>query len=201
MSKIVISETDLNALKSKDEVLAKYIDSVDIPLRYTSETFFIEVVKTLIGQLVSTKAASTIYSRLDDLLTIVNEDNFLNADKNEVLACGISERKYSYVSKIASDMKYGILDYQDLYDKSDEEIINILIAYPGIGLWSAEMLLIHGLKRPDVLAYGDLGIRKGICEVYGLEELSKDDFNLIKERLSPYGTIASLYFWKAYSGE
>ncbi len=201
MSKIVISETDLNALKSKDEVLAKYIDSVDIPLRYTSETFFIEVVKTLIGQLISTKAASTIYSRLDDLLTIVNEDNFLNADKNEVLACGISERKYSYVSKIASDMKYGILDYQDLYDKSDEEIINILIAYPGIGLWSAEMLLIHGLKRPDVLAYGDLGIRKGICEVYGLEELSKDDFNLIKERLSPYGTIASLYFWKAYSGE
>lgn len=201
MNKIDISKADLRALKSKDEVLAKYIDSVDIPIRYTSDTFFIEVVKTLIGQLISTKAASTIYTRLEDLLLEVNEDNFLNEKKSAIIACGVSERKYSYVSKIASDIKYGILDYQDLYEKSDEEIINILMAYPGIGLWSAEMLLIHGLKRPDVLAYGDLGIRKGICEVYGLETLSKDDFNLIKERLSPYGTIASLYFWKAYSGE
>lgn len=201
MNKIDISKADLRALKSKDEVLAKYIDSVDIPIRYTSDTFFIEVVKTLIGQLISTKAASTIYTRLEDLLLEVNEDNFLNEKKSAIIACGVSERKYSYVSKIASDIKYGILDYQDLYEKSDEEIINILMAYPGIGLWSAEMLLIHGLKRPDVLAYGDLGIRKGICEVYGLETLSKDDFYLIKERLSPYGTIASLYFWKAYSGE
>lgn len=63
------------------------------------------------------------------------------------------------------------------------------------------MLLIHGLRRPGVLAYGDLGIRNGIVKVYGLQNLNKEQFNVIKERLSPFNTIASLYFWQAYTGE
>lgn len=201
MNKFIISQEDLSALKRQDKFLAAFIDSVDVPKRYYSKTLYKEIVKTVIGQLISTKAADTIYQRLEELLGEVNETNFLNADKVAVIKCGISERKYGYITNLSYDLKYGILDFQELENKSDDEVIKLLCNYPGIGEWSAEMILMHGLLREDVLSFNDLGIRKGICKVYGLEDLSRSEFKEIKQRISPYGTIASLYFWKAYSGE
>ncbi len=201
MRKLEIHPDDLEQLKSKDDVLKKYIESVEIPERYGSDTLFQEICKTVIGQLISTKAADTIYSRLEDLLIEVNEDKYLEFSKEDIVTCGISSKKYETIYNLAYDLKYDILDYQELSKQSDEEIIELLTAYPGIGLWSAEMLLIHGLRRPDVLAYGDLGIRNGIVKVYGLQNLNKEQFDVIKERLSPFNTIASLYFWQAYTGE
>lgn len=69
----------------------------------------------------------------------------------------------------------------------------------GIGEWTAEMLLIHSLQRADVLSYKDLGIRRGIMRLYGLEELSKQEFNVYRKRYSPYGTVASIYLWEISS--
>lgn len=138
---------------------------------------------------------------MEDLLIEVNEDKYLEFSKEDIVTCGISSKKYETIYNLTYDLKYDILDYQELSEQSDEEIIELLTAYPGIGLWSAEMLLIHGLRRPDVLAYGDLGIRNGIVKVYGLQNLNKEQFDVIKERLSPFNTIASLYFWQAYTGE
>ena len=201
MLRIEINKDDLEALKAKDEVLKAYIESVPVPIRMCSETIYIELCKTIIGQLISTKAVATIYGRLQSLLKDVTVDNFLEAKKEDIIACGISEKKYVYIYNLTKDMKYGILDFQEISNKSDEEIIELLTAYPGIGEWSAQMILIHGLRRPNVLAYGDLGIRNGIVKVYELENLSKEQFNVIKERLSPFNTIASLYFWQAYQGE
>lgn len=201
MNKLVINLEDVEKLKALDNVLATYINSSPIPDRDCGETIFIEIVQTIIGQLVSTKAAATIYRRLKDLLGEVNELNFINEPKENIVACGVSEKKYTNIHKLASHMNCGILDFQQMECKSDEEIIELLCHYPGIGLWSAEMILIFGLKRPNVLSFGDLGIRRGICKIYGFDELSRADFVDIKDRLSPFGTIASLYFWQAYSGE
>ncbi len=201
MHKIEIDLNHLEQLKAQDEILKAYIIKSKIPIRYKSETIFIEIVRTFIGQLISTKAAITIYSRLESLLGEVNEDNFINFDKDSIIKCGISEKKYGYILNIAKDMKCGILDFQQIKDKSDEEVIKLLCRYPGIGLWSAEMIMMFALDRKNILAFSDLGIQKGICIVYGLDELSKAEFAVIKERVSPFGTIASFYFWQAYSGE
>lgn len=201
MHKVEINLEHLEKLKAQDEVLKTYIENSKLPVRYQSETIFIEVVKTIIGQLISTKAAQTIYDRLENLLPVVDEANFIKMDKELIIGCGISEKKYGYILNIAKDLKCGILDFQQIKDKSDEDVIKLLCRYPGIGLWSAEMLMIFALNRPNILAFNDLGIRKGICIIYGLEELSKAEFAVIKARVSPYGTIASFYFWQAYSGE
>ena len=201
MSSLVIDKKDLKALKALDPVLSKYIDSVPIPTRNYADSFFISIVKTIIGQLISNKAAATIYSRLEVLLSEVSVENYLNTDKLNIIKCGIYKKKYDQIYNIAKSINNGILDFRQLVDKSDTEVIQILTSYPGVGLWSAEMIRMSGLKHPDVLAYGDLGIRNGIKKVYGLNSLSKQDFLVIKDRLSPYGTIASLYFWQAYMKE
>ncbi len=201
MLNIVISKEELDALKARDDILAVHIDSVSVPVREYSRSPFEGIVSTIISQLISKAAASTIFARFSDLLGEVNVDNFLAADKELVIKCGISAKKYEYIDNIAKKIKDGILDFQELKTKDYDEVIKILTAYPGIGLWSAEMILIHSLRHPDILAYGDFGIRSGIMKVYGLDELSKAKFNEIKKRLSPYGTIASLYFWQAHSGE
>ena len=70
-----------------------------------------------------------------------------------------------------------------------------LTALPGVGRWTAEMLLTFSLQRPDVLAYDDLGIRKGICRLYGLDSLTKQQFAAYRARYAPHATVAALYLW------
>ena len=79
---------------------------------------------------------------------------------------------------------------------TDAEIIGRLSALPGIGVWTAEMLLIFSLERKDVLSYGDLAIRRGICNLYGHKTISKEQFERYRRRYSPYCSIASLYLWE-----
>lgn len=201
MNKIEINNKDLNALKALDPILSKYIEVSPIPQRAYAKSFFISVVEALIGQLISTKSANTIYKRLEVLLEDVNAKNFIAAKEADVIGCGIYKKKYDQIAKIAKNLESGILDAQELVLKDDKEVIKILTDYPGIGQWSAEMIMMHGLKRADVLAYGDFGVRSGIKKVYNLQTLTKEEFNEIKLRLSPYGTIASLYFWQAHTKE
>ena len=201
MNKIIVDNKDLLALKTLDPVLSKYIEKSEKPNRYYAESFFNCVVTTIIGQLISTKSAATIYKRLEDILIVVNVDNFLATPQADIIACGIYKKKYDQIHNIAKNLKSGILDFHELALKSDEEIIKVLTGYPGIGLWSAEMIMIFGLRHPDILAFGDFGVRSGIKKVYVLETLSKKQFLEIKQRLSPYGTLASLYFWQAHTKE
>ena len=201
MNKIPITDVDLNALKALDPILSKHIETVPKPVKYYAESFFICIVTTLIGQLISSKSAETIYNRLESLLEEVNVENFLAAAESEVIECGIYKKKYDQIYKIAKNLRSGILDFQDLVLKDDKEVEEILCQYPGVGKWSAEMIMIFGLKRKDIISFGDFGVRSGIKKVYNLDSLSKKEFKEIKSRLSLYGTIASLYFWQAHMKE
>ena len=88
------------------------------------------------------------------------------------------------------------MDLNALKEMSDDEVISVLTSIKGIGIWTAEMLLIFSLQRRDVLSYLDLGIRRGIMRAYGFDELSREEFEKIRVKMSPYGSVASLYFWK-----
>ena len=79
---------------------------------------------------------------------------------------------------------------------SDSDVIKTLTDIRGIGVWTAEMLLIFSLMRPNVISYGDLAIRRGMMRLYNLKELPKDRFGRYAKRYSPYGSVASLYLWQ-----
>ena len=105
-------------------------------------------------------------------------------------------KKARYIKEIGESVYGGALDLAAFSEMTDEEIIKRLSALPGIGVWTAEMLLIFSLQRRDVCSFGDLAIRRGMCNLYGLETLSKEQFTRYKKRYSPYGSIASLYLWE-----
>ena len=88
------------------------------------------------------------------------------------------------------------MNFAELSSLRDEVIIKQLASLHGVGVWSAEMLLIFSLGRSDVVSYGDLAIRRGMMKLYGLKELSQETFVRYKKRYSPYGSVASLYLWE-----
>ncbi|MCU0564846.1 MAG: DNA-3-methyladenine glycosylase 2 family protein, partial [Desulfobacterales bacterium] len=89
----------------------------------------------------------------------------------------------------------GELDLVGLRAMPDARVIERLSSLPGIGVWTAEMLLIFSLCRPDVVSWGDLAIRRGMMNLYGLKDLSREQFDRFRKRYSPCGSVASLYLW------
>jgi len=123
--------------------------------------------------------------------------NRLNAlPLEKIQSCGMSMRKAEYIKNIAEAAVNKTIDFDDFPNKSDCEIIKTLTAIKGIGIWTAEMLLIFSLMRPNVVSYGDLAIRRGMMTLYGLKELPKEKFARYAKRYAPYGSVASLYLWE-----
>ena len=89
----------------------------------------------------------------------------------------------------------GALDLAALHAQPDAAVVATLSALPGVGVWTAEMLLIFSLGRPDVVSWGDQAIRRGMKRLYGLETLNQAHFAHDRERYRPYGTVASFYWW------
>jgi 3-methyladenine DNA glycosylase/8-oxoguanine DNA glycosylase len=104
-------------------------------------------------------------------------------------------RKARYIKGIGEAAMSGRLDVLKLRELPDEEVIEKLSSFPGVGVWTAEMLLIFSLCRPDVVSWGDLAIRRGMTNLYGLKALSKTQFDRFRNRYSPCGSVASLYLW------
>ena len=135
------------------------------------------------------------YARSAGQVGAVTPENLLAAGEERLRACGFSGRKANYMLSAARAVEDGTLDIHSLVEKSDEEIIRELTVLPGVGRWTAEMLLTFSLQRPDVLAYDDFGIRKGMCRLYGLDSLTKQQFAGYRARYAPHATVAALYLW------
>lgn len=187
---------EIEYLKKKDKKLGEAIDRIGLIDREITPNLFPAIIDSIISQQISSKAAETVFRRLSDLVGELTPVNIVNMDVEKIQQCGMTLRKAGYIRNIAQKVLAGEFDLEELPKLSDEDIINKLVALNGIGIWTAEMLLIFALCRPDVVSYGDLAIRRGIITLYGLKELSKDKFNRYRKRYSPYGTVASLYLWK-----
>ena len=161
---------------------------------------FLGLVQSIVSQQLSVKVADVICQRLETLLGKITAENLLSATFEDLRSCGLSGRKIEYLRGIAEACENGTVDFKSLAKKPDEEIIRELVKLKGVGVWTAEMLLIFSLGRPDVLSYSDLGIRKGIMMLNGLSSLTEEEFALYRKRYSPYGTLASLYLWRIKDG-
>ncbi len=158
------------------------------------------LLRAIVGQQLSTKAARTIYRRVLELFggTTPSPEQLLEASEEDLRACGLSGRKTEYVRDLAAHVLAGELELDRLEQLGDEEVIEEIVAVRGLGQWTAEMFLIFHLQRPDVLSGGDLGIRKAIQIEYGLEEMPPPKRVLeIGEPWRPHRSLASLYLWES----
>jgi DNA-3-methyladenine glycosylase II len=158
------------------------------------------LLRAIVGQQLSTKAARTIYGRILDLFegTTPAPEQLLEADEADLRGAGLSGRKVEYVRDLASHVLAGELELDRLDDLSDEEVVEEIVAVRGLGVWTAEMFLLFHLERPDVLSGGDLGIRKAVQVEYGLDEMPAPARVLeIGEPWRPHRSLASLYLWES----
>jgi len=158
------------------------------------------LLRAIVGQQLSTKAARTIYLRVIDLFggTTPSPEQLLEAPEEDLRAAGLSGRKTEYVRDLASHILSGELELDRLDELGDEEVIEEIVAVRGLGRWTAEMFLLFHLERPDVLSGGDLGIRKAIQIEYGLEQMPPPKQVIeIGEPWRPYRSLASLYLWES----
>ena len=158
------------------------------------------LLRAIVGQQLSTKAARTIFGRVLDLFdgTTPSPEQLLEASEQDLRACGLSGRKVEYVRDLAAHVLAGELELDRLGELADEEVIEEIVAVRGLGQWTAEMFLIFHLERPDVISGGDLGIRKAIQIEYGLAEMPAPQKVLdIGEPWRPHRSLASLYLWES----
>jgi 3-methyladenine DNA glycosylase/8-oxoguanine DNA glycosylase len=190
------TQAELDALKKKDKKLAAAIERIGMIERGVNKDVFAALVGSIVSQQISSKAAETVERKLIDFCGAITPERIHAADIADIQKCGMSMRKARYIKEAGEAAFAGSLDLAALRVLSDEEIIRQLSALPGIGVWTAEMLLIFSLERRDVMSYGDLAIRRGLCNLYGHKSLSKEQFLRYKKRYSPFGSIASLYLWE-----
>jgi DNA-3-methyladenine glycosylase II len=158
------------------------------------------LLRAIVGQQLSTKAARTIYGRILDLFdgSTPSPEQLLEADESDLRGAGLSGRKVEYIRDLASHVIEGELELDRLDRLDDEEVIEEIVAVRGLGIWTAEMFLMFHLERPDVLSGGDLGIRKAVQIEYGLEEMPPPAKVLeIGEPWRPHRSLASLYLWES----
>jgi DNA-3-methyladenine glycosylase II len=194
------------ALRAADPVLAKVIDEVgsdgpgDLGVTISSDRYG-ALVRSIVGQQLSTRSAQAIYGRLTDRFggRTPTPVEVLEDDPDELRqSVGLSHAKVAYLRSLAERVLDGSLDLDHLDRLPDQEVIAQLTAVRGIGPWSADMFLIFRLARPDVLPVGDLGIRRAFMVHYGLPELpAAAEMERIAEPWRPHRTLASLYLWRS----
>ena len=157
------------------------------------------LVRTIVGQQISTKAARSIYGRLAALFDdrAPTPEALISTDEDLLRACGLSRPKVRYLRDLAGRVISGELDLPSLHDLPDEEVIRQITAVKGLGRWSADMFLMFHLGREDVLPVGDLGVRRAAERAYGLSEIpDAEALRDLARPWSPHRTLASFYLWE-----
>ncbi len=194
-------QAELDYLRARDEALGRAIDRLGVIERPVMRDLFAALVHSVVAQQISGAAAATIWSRMLARFGAVTPQIIQAAAVEDIQQCGVSMRKATYIKGIGEAVAGGSLDLAALPDLPDDEVIARLSSLRGIGVWTAEMVLIFAMQRPDVVSWGDLGIRRGMMRLYGHPTLDRPTFERYRQRYSPYGSTASLYLWRIAAGE
>ncbi|WP_119067539.1 DNA-3-methyladenine glycosylase family protein [Rubrobacter indicoceani] len=158
------------------------------------------LLRTIVGQQLSVKAAASIYAKVTALYggAPPAPEQLLSTGEEELRACGLSRPKISYLRDLARRTTEGEMRFSEMDGMPDAEVIARLTAVKGLGRWSADMFLMFHLRRPDVLPVGDLGVRRAIERAYNLPELpGPGEMEQIAGPWRPHRTLASLYLWES----
>ena len=182
-------------LKKRDKALGAAIDTIGPIRRKVKPDFFSALVNSIVGQQISSKAQATVWERMINGLVKITPQTVLACTEAELQSYGITFKKASYIRGAAERVADGRLDIDALYIKSDEEVCEELVKIDGVGTWTAEMLMLFSMQRPDILSYGDLAILRGMRMLYRHRKITRQLFERYRRRYSPYGSVASLYLW------
>ena len=193
-------ENEITYLRNKDKKLSEVIDQIGMIEREVDTDLFSAVVHHIIGQQISTKAQATIWQRMKETLGEVNAVTILSADISKLQSLGMTFRKAEYITDFARKVHEGVFDLETVAQMSDEAAIKELASLKGIGVWTAEMILLFCLQRPDIFSYDDLAIQSGLRMVYHHRKIDRKLFEKYRRRFSPSCSVASLYLWAVAGG-
>ena len=193
-------EAETEYLKGRDPVLGAVIDRVGHVEREVDADLFSAVVHHIVGQQISTKAQATVWRRMREGLGTVDAETVAAASPEHLQSFGISFRKASYILDFAEKVRSGAFDPAQVARLPDEEAVRALSALKGVGVWTAEMILLFCLQRPDVFSFDDLAIQRGLRMVYHHRKIDRKLFEKYRRRFSPCCSVASLYLWAAAGG-
>jgi DNA-3-methyladenine glycosylase II len=192
MAKKELSEND----KKLSQIIEEY---KDLELVSRGDLFY-TLIRSIVGQQISVKAAATVWARLSEKVGEITPNNILSTEFEDLRNCGLSQRKVEYVRGISSSWsEYSNYKWDQM---NDEEVINKLIQLRGVGRWTAEMILIFTLLRPDVFPIGDIGMIRGIEKIYNSgEKMTIKEISELSERWRPWRTVACCYMWRVVDPE
>ena len=192
-------EAGLDLLK-KDKNMQVLIKKFGRPDFNQGQDYFQSLLRSIVFQQLSGKAAQTIYERLVNLIpktTNLCPNEVLMLNKDEMRKAGLSFQKINYVMNLADYFENNSLQKIDVEEMTDEEISKELIQIKGIGQWTVDMFLMFTLNRADILPYKDLGIQKGIMKILNMKNLpSKKEMENCSRKWRPFRTIACWYLWR-----
>jgi DNA-3-methyladenine glycosylase II len=189
----------VNHLKNSDAILASIIAQVGpCKMAYREPTFEM-LARAIVFQQLSTKAARTIYGRLEEAAGgRLTPEAIQNLSVGEMRRAGLSRQKLGYIRDLAEHALNGKLDFTRLPGMTDEEVIAALTDIKGIGVWTAHMFLLFSLRRPNVLPVGDLGVRTAIQRLYRKRKLpTPKQVEQIAKGWHPYCSYAAWYLWRS----
>ena len=193
-------------LREADPALREVIDRVGLEPLHARRAerpadHYGALVRSIVGQQLSTKAARAIYGRLTERFggRPPTPAEVLAEDPEELrAAAGLSRAKVTFLRSLAEHVLSGELELERLDELPDEEVIAELVAVKGLGVWTAHMFLMFHLERPDVLAVGDLGIRRAMMNIYELAEMpGPAEMEEIAEAWRPHRTLACMFLWRS----
>lgn len=177
-----------------DQRFALVFNQYGFVSRPTINDPFDAIVSTIIGQLISVKAADSIYARYLDAYPsyqAVAKDSIENLKQ-----IGLTNNKAKAIHAIATKIKLEELNLSFLDTLDDADLIKALVALPGIGDWSARMIALHGYGRMDMTSYADVALRRGLVTWYQLDSIDESQYNQLLSPYAPYRSIISIYLWK-----
>ena len=193
-------EEETDYLKKKDKRMAEVIDRIGHVERKVDTDLFSAVVHHIVGQQISTKAQETVWQRMLSALGEVNAETVLAAGVSKLQSLGMTFRKAEYITDFAEKVHTGVFSLDAVAHMDDEDAIRALSSLKGIGVWTAEMILLFCLQRPDIFSYDDLAIQRGLRMVYHHREIDRRLFEKYRRRFHPYCSVASLYLWAVAGG-
>lgn len=187
-------------LKNADPRMAEAVEKIGRVKRRVIPDLFEALANCIVGQQISTKAHETIWLKMRGTVGRITPEIIAAMPPEEIKKFGISFRKVSYMKSAAQKILDGRFDIEALNGMDDEEVRARLCGLDGVGAWTAEMLMIFSMRRPDVLSYGDYALVRGLRMLYGHREIGEKLFEKYRRRFSPYCSVASLYLWEIAGG-
>lgn len=176
------------------------IDRIGHIDRAVDTDLFSSVIHHIIGRQISTKAQATIWQRMQETCGKASAETILAAGVPKLQSTGMTFRKAEYITDFAEKVHSGTFNLDAVEHMSDADAIRELSSLKGIGVWTAEMILLFCLRRPDIFGFDDPAIQRGLRMIYRHRKIDCKMFEKYRRRFSPYCSVASLYLWAVAGG-